>query len=403
MAKSSWNPLMDRELMREHKPMKKPSYSSAKRSAERKAEQKHKKRYGEKAHTQQRPALPHERSFTEAMASDGGVELEHVTISVGAPCEHCVENASLRKESDEKSAARRRALRRAVAEGDLRLADVDLRHVAGCLPKQSNGRMLEAATWSWYISLLIQLGYVDAKSGRTMEAKALAEARKAMRISNARGLDDGDRNEVDVGEMQQHPMTATIDFRNPKTHILGLPIPPEFSEIHRKFAKLEEKDAERLRRRQKVPTNFKKKPPRLGEVLLLDHDGTGARTRFVIVTGMRKQNKGFIVTGNLKVSWSGKPKPVVENAFPETCRVRRDSKALMERRREANVALIESFEWGMASGVMLDQVSLLIQQTQDARKQRRLEKQAEEAENRQEDAKPTKSKKTKNKSSKRFK
>lgn len=344
---------------------------------------------------------PHERGYLDVLASVTGEEPGRSIIPPGEDCCRCHENKEMlatklayQQDRNTEIVALASDTNSLYTEAPCSLYALWPRD-----PTESpSQRQITIACWAAYVSMLAGEGYVDAL-GRFLEpqVKGVLSTRgiedfdnleaQAKRPENNKKIEefDADGNKLPRRRLSHdntlnqlsystnatllkmliriRDLVASVDLKDPTTHIHGLPIPSSIPTSVKKFDKLEKLHANNERKYAlKMPTNFTKHPPKLYEQLVLDIDGTGRNLRVVTVTGFRKNDKGFIVDQGLKVAWSGKPKTNGEkdksthtHVSPDAI-IRRDTDELRQRRRECAVSMLEVLDWGQFQTGMLDQL-----------------------------------------------
>lgn len=370
------------------------------------------KQLNPKKHKVAKVLLPHEKGYLAVLADTTGEEPDRVTIAPGEVCTRCQGNKSAftaRIQTDaEKHAAIADLLR-----SDESLTETTLSLRCFCNINNDNDNLLATpakqqtnkACWLWYVAELTNAGYTD-HAGYIFKPIIEAELRRREQISeytgtnqdsysdvdNDYGVDiDPDQNQKqdnakkkkkkkhlnDITEMPKkvlqamlakiEKLEASVIEGDDSTNIRGLPIPPVFRIAMANADALDAKEAKEAKhkRKLKVPTNFKKEPPKLNEQLVFDFDGTASILRVVTVTGFRPKDKGFVVDNGMKVSWSGKPK----NSVHPDARIRRDPSELHTRNRECTLSMLENMDWSELNDNALSQLVATITNARILRKQ----------------------------------
>ena len=409
------NPLMDSALMRyAESDLRRTQHVKPTTAASTHDRTQDRRARAEKALDNVRPYRPHERGFADTMSDVTGTDTERVTTPPGEPCLRCQENVDSIAFRIRRDAEIAEATSEVLRSGNNCEDRVSARRIRSTNPNMQ-ARGLETACGQWLIAELIRDNYLDAKTG--MRNRPKLEAELDLMIE-ARSDDDRTMSAISESLKRIKKLDASVDLDNPKTHWFGYPIPERFRTVTDSAAKLEAKDAKQLqlqlKRTKLVSTNFKKKPPHIGDQLILDFDGTGKSLRVVTVTGMRSNDKGFVVDKGMKVSWSGKPK-TEPGVFPESVRILRSTEELRKRVREASISLLENYDWSGMDVMSLGMAAQIVSASASMKKARKLERRnAEKAGAVDSDKKPrkqgkymsdadraAKAEKTKNKSSKR--
>lgn len=353
----------------------------------------------QKQHKVTKALLPHEKGYLAVLADTTGEEPDRVIKAPGEVCERCQGNKSAfetRIQYDvEKHAAIADLLRSNESLADTTFSlrcFCDINNKDDALSVTPAKQQTNKACWSWYVAELINAGYADY-DGYILKPKIEAELKRRAQLTSyfeaeQDNYDDSinapTTKQTKAQKTRQHPndltqlpekalltmlsriekLEASVIDGDDSTSIRGLPIPPVFKTIIEKADALEAKEAQH-KRKLKVPTNFKKEPPKLGEQLVFDFDGTGSTLRVVTVTGFRHKDKGFIADNGMKVSWSGKPKSSVH---PDA-RIRRDTLELQKRKRECTLSMLENTDWSELNDNALSLVTATLANARILRKQ----------------------------------